>query len=653
MNSFFTQVSSSIRILGWNRDASARATHLKAAGGNVPSATIERKSMSTKTSIKRIALVAAAALALGGFSAVSARAADNSYIGGSLGDGVSSFALANTTLSGIAGPANFVKVGVATGSTGILTISGGTFGVSDSTTLVVNSAGTQAVATAVTGTANVTVPTPTVGTITVSYYKQISAGVYASTATESVVITVAAAGQSGVFSAAKSTIYIVSGETMTAATADATVSAASTAKYDTAAATIQVDLYDALGARYKDTVTATITSGPGVLLSTNDSMTVGSRFTAWDANGSDPKYSTSIATYLNSELRTAYFGVFANGQVGTSQIQIKNAAGTVLATKSVVFAGTTPVSMVVTVKKANVLNTGTTAKAIKINLYDAVGGNEIKGYTGASITGTVATGSTVGGTVTCSDYATDGYYCSVGTPGAAVTATADGTETYSLKTATGTATGTAKINYVSGVVKTVAIAGPASADPGSKVVVTLTATGANGSALPDGDYAPGALLTAENPTANASLTAQPFGSSETITIAAGVATSYTYAPYGGTLSLSWKLAGTAAAANAASAVGSNVYFDKAGFSTTSAATAVAMDDVAISANTEATAAANAATDAANQAADAADNATQAAAEALAAVNTLATTVATLIDGIKSQIKALNTLILQIKKKIKA
>jgi hypothetical protein len=48
----------------------------QATGGKFPSVTfLERKKMSTKTSIKRIAAVAALALTLGGFSAVSANAA--------------------------------------------------------------------------------------------------------------------------------------------------------------------------------------------------------------------------------------------------------------------------------------------------------------------------------------------------------------------------------------------------------------------------------------------------------------------------------------------------------------------------------------------------------------------------------------------------
>jgi hypothetical protein len=87
------KVSAAVRILQRKRDASARATHLvgkkyplityekallsQATGGKFPSVTfIERKQMSTKTSIKRIALVAAAALTLGGFSVITAGSAN-------------------------------------------------------------------------------------------------------------------------------------------------------------------------------------------------------------------------------------------------------------------------------------------------------------------------------------------------------------------------------------------------------------------------------------------------------------------------------------------------------------------------------------------------------------------------------------------------
>jgi len=58
-----------------DRDVSARATHLKAAKGNVLLTTTERKRMSTKTTFKRIALVAVAALGLGVLSVAPSSAA--------------------------------------------------------------------------------------------------------------------------------------------------------------------------------------------------------------------------------------------------------------------------------------------------------------------------------------------------------------------------------------------------------------------------------------------------------------------------------------------------------------------------------------------------------------------------------------------------
>ena len=127
------KVSSAIRILRWNRDVSARASHLvvekdplityesvifsllsKADAENVSGSTVffERKLMSTKTSIKRIAAVAAVALTLGGFSAVSAHAAATPAI------------IAGTTAGGTAG-ANVTATAV-NGTYTAFTITAGT-----------------------------------------------------------------------------------------------------------------------------------------------------------------------------------------------------------------------------------------------------------------------------------------------------------------------------------------------------------------------------------------------------------------------------------------------------------------------------------------------------------------------------------------------
>jgi len=71
------QVSPVIRISRGERDASARATHLKAASRKYLETTIERKQMSTTTNFKRIALVAVAALGLGVLSSVPSQAVIN------------------------------------------------------------------------------------------------------------------------------------------------------------------------------------------------------------------------------------------------------------------------------------------------------------------------------------------------------------------------------------------------------------------------------------------------------------------------------------------------------------------------------------------------------------------------------------------------
>mgnify|MGYP003339360951 CR=1 FL=1 len=77
MRRLLIKFPSQIRISGWDFGSSARA--MNQAGGNfstqadlrtVRKSTTERKSMSTKTTIKRIALVAVSALGFGMLSAV-------------------------------------------------------------------------------------------------------------------------------------------------------------------------------------------------------------------------------------------------------------------------------------------------------------------------------------------------------------------------------------------------------------------------------------------------------------------------------------------------------------------------------------------------------------------------------------------------------
>jgi hypothetical protein len=211
------------------------------------------------------------------------------------------------------------------------------------------------------GNALITIPTPTAGTITVSLFNG-TGGVFGTTAAETVVITVNATASKGVYSAAKSTVFLAAGETSTAATADAVISKPSTAAaandtQTTAAGTIQVSYKDALGAAMpQESITATIISGPGTVATTAANATSDSN-TVLDSTPAGPgliknavnQYSVAATTTSNG---WANFVVWPNGQLGTSVIVIKNAAGTELGRKSILFTGTTIATIEATVVKA-------------------------------------------------------------------------------------------------------------------------------------------------------------------------------------------------------------------------------------------------------------------------------------------------------------
>ena len=649
------QVSAAVRILQQKRDASARATHLmvkndplityeKAFVGQAAvkkffiATFLERKIMSTKTSIKRIALVAAAALAVAGFSAVPAHAASDTTITQAAGTG-------DGGVGGIAGPANTMGVVITPVSSAVsnktyVTITGGTISTTngDSVTAVVAANGLSAT---LTGTRTLTVQTPTAGSLVVNVYDALTASTYSSTVSVTKTIAITAAGISGVYSAAKSSVFIAAGETSTPDAVDAVVNKAATAAAandtKTAAATIQVSYKDGNGtAMTSESLTATITSGPGVVATTAASVTSDST-TVLDSTSAGPglikaainQYSVSVSS---SAAGWANFVIFPNGQTGLSTVVIKNAAGTVLATKTLTFAGTTPVTVTATVKKAYVLNsTVATVKTFAVVAKDA-SGNAITGL-GATITGAVTTGSTVGAAFTCGTYDTTDlvYYCDVAASAAQAALTTDASEVYTITAATGVTT-TAKVMFVSASVSTLTIAGPTSANPGEKITYTLTAKNANGNPIPDAAYAGNAFFGAPAP--SGSLVTVPFSgvaANESVTVTAGVATATTYAPFGGALNITWTLNGTAGAASGTAGIGTAALAK-----TLSATTVVATTDITVD-GTAALAldAANAATDAANNAYDEAQNATQAASDALAAVTALAKQVKTLIASVKA------------------
>ena len=580
------------------------------------------------TTIKRIALVAVAALSLGVVSVAPSHAA-NSVLAFGTGD---SAGADNTTGYGVAGAFNYITVNVTSAAADYVLTTDSTFlGQGDASPVGTLSADSKSLSMTDTGVTGIRVATPSVGTVTVKYWVR-TGGVLASTAAESVVVTVNASAQSGVFSAAKSTVYVASGETSTAVTADATVNKVATADSTNAAATVQVTLADALAAAYNDTVTATIISGGGVI-SGSDSSTVSA--SGWDATAN--QYTKSVRTVGGK----AYFTVFANGQAGVTTIVVKLNDGTTLATKTVTFSSTTVASISATVKKNFVLaSTSATTGVFAVTLKDAAG-NAIQNS--GTVSATPASGTTVGGAGSCSWDSTDlVYYCQV--QGLAADKFGVVEYTFSHSSApSASVNAKASVTFSSKVAASFVIA-DTTANAGGDVIYTITAKDANGYAVPDGS-AVGNYVSSVTTTGGIVKEID----TTTATSTAGVFTVKGTAPLvSTTLTSTFNLSGTAGAAS--------TYFAAALAGTTPKASAVvsnAASDAAIDAANEATAAANDATDAALAAADAADAATTAAQNAVDAVQELSDKVDALIKGLKAQITALTNLVIKIQKKVKA
>jgi hypothetical protein len=623
------QVSPVIRISRGERDASARATHLKAASRKYLETTIERKQMSTTTTFKRIALVVSVALAFGGVSAVQAQAA-NTYVTCTVADGGTP--AAGEACNGVAGVANTVTLsGANTAKDVLITVSGtkllpvassnwsiATDGLSATLAANTSSNLTIKLATAVVGSYTVSVYTATAGT-----------GIYSATSAETVVVTVAAAASSAVYSATNSPILMASGETRTVGTTDATVSSTSASNVDTAVATIKVVNKDGLGNALSDTITATITSGPGTIGVATDTTTlnVAGATNGYAASVYSKSWRVSSVDTVNStttlngvaETQTAgtlYFLVYANGQSGTSTIVFKNTAGTVLSTKTITFSSPVAATISAVVKKAYIKAGGTEAvanqKVFAVTVKDA-GSVSIKTGT---VTATAATGSLVGSNGACSYDSTDSvFYCSA----LGVATDKFGPVVYTIKhtntTDNSSVSTTATTTFADVVATSVTIVPtPASPAPGEQVTYTLTAKEKNGYFVADGVYEStqgvtgnfgrlfaSAVYSASNFT--------PFVVGDTVTTVSGVATSKVYLPFvAGKVTATWTLTGTAGTASGALS---------SALTGTSVATTISI----------------------------ADNASA----ALAAVTALATTVASL----KTLIVTLTNLVLKIQKKVKA
>ena len=632
--------------------------------------------MSTKTTFKRVALVAVAALGLGVLSVAPSSAVINSD---------------SLTLSAATAAQTSAETATATSATVSLSFlpSATTDSISVTAALVSGPTGNTALpylelvdtaSATVDGTAapvagtSVGPNTPTLvragaaATITSAKYKVFLGKGDAKTpptvaGTYVVKLTPAAQGGGALLGATAQTLTIT---VTTAASLSTTVNAANSTVLLTAADTITP------GTSGSDDVVIASKSGTGIAgiiqitqknasnTSASESITAiitGSGILAVGAatGASQTSYRTTAARVVAAKAGDI-IEIFADGASGVGTVTLASASGVALGSKSVTFFDTTPAKATATVKKAYVLaSTASVTKVFLVSVVDSAG----NAVTNATVTAapTAGTAETVGGaaTATAYDSTAKGYYVGV----AGLSSTKFGKVNYTIK-ATGSdaaatvVTTTADVTFSSGVAKTLTISGASTGGPGASVVYTMTGTDANGYPIADQMYngtakgTAGGMIFGAAPTTSG-FTTTPWGTyTDSFTTTSGVATFTGVLPIAGDATVVYTLAGDGTGTTDAIATALEA-------TTITVKTTVSNPgvDAATDAANEATDAANAATDAALAAADAADAATAAAQDASDAVAALSASVEKLVASLKAQLTSLTNLVIKIQKKVKA
>ena len=627
------QVSRAIRILRGNRDESARASHLvvkkelfaynESLLGNqaerekfFQSTFFERKIMSTKTAFKRVALVAAAALAIGGISAVSAQAVGPDW---TISNAQSSATVSATaeTATQLAGVANYVTI-IPTSPAIYFTVAGGT---------VVGGA------TSGTATAAVNIATPAVGTVTVTSYV-ITGGAAATTATTTLTITVIAALPGTVY--ASSNVYGNSGTAVGNSTTDAAFAVTQPAG-TASVANFNVTEVDAVGGNlttgFKG-ITATSTNG---LLTATGGITSSSTTYI----GATPTTPTTnfVLSGIAGLSGTSTVTISVNGVVAkTYMVTFTGAAAKIVATAINPVIGLGTAAALAPVIVSGVLGAGITANtlAVKVQEFDANG----NALTVPALTLTPMSTATVSASVVLgSGTFADGSSASGTAVGLNLTGVAAGTTTLTVTDGT-LVSAPVSIRVSSGTPTSVVYSTDAAGYPaGGAGKLTVTVSDVVGT-VPAGNYV---LATGAATSSLAFTGTNPANLSGTLMLNdMGAAVSSFNAPLSdGSVSVG----GTST---------TTVTVTPAVFTVTSGASEAA--NAAVDAANEATDAANAATDAANAAADSADAATQAAQDAgdkadaaLAAVTALSQQVTTVLAKVAALSVALSKIIKAIAK----
>jgi hypothetical protein len=624
--------------------------------------------MSTKTTFKRIALVAVAALGFGMLSVVPSNstvvahsmtidaATDTVAVGETATALISQSFIAVAAFDSVTVQAAITSTNAPNASVKLFTYDSATAnteyvapgGTQGSATLY---AGSRAANNAVNHRITAQLYNPLVaGTYTVTIYATPSnagaaaSGTYSTILTWTVTVTapdkVATAGTSilRVFGSANSSPW-----GGTSATADSTV-VGSRSLGTAPRATIWTTQTNAAGTS-DESLTAVI-SGPGYITTSDagsqGSVNPGAGFAITVKNG-NPIY------------------VWANGTAGEATITVKTVSGLTLGTESVKFYGdvkTLTVTSVAGVEKLiGLAGTSTTvsntqSKAFAVTATDALG-------TGVPLTALDCSSSNGAVVTSCA--------ASIATPGqhrgvfdiaftTATTSTSGQAATLTISTAdpASTTTPVATLSVTKGVTTGGTIAtevislhatdltAKSTFSPGEAMVVAVTAKDASGNPVVDGLAAP--TLTANKQLGGALAFSTYLGGMVTSrTLSSGVVlrADNVYAP---AATGDFTITGLSGNATASRITVTGTVSDDAA---TAAATA------ASDAAAEATDAANAATDAANAAAEAADAATAAAQDAADAVAALSTQVAEMVAALKKQITSLTNLVIKIQKKVKA
>ena len=591
--------------------------------------------MSTKTTFKRIALVAVAALGLSLVAVAPSSAARVTAAAtpcwvsvapfGVLADNETATATASATQ--VAGAANYIEITCGTdlaSGQGVVTTTGAgstlsTFADSDNGDVwTVNTAATQAVSTDA-GTANTTfrVMTPTAGTVTTTVARRAFAnGAATDTTLQTFTITVTAAGVANVYSAANSTVYAAAGTTTPTSTTDATVtttpvSALKTRDGTTEVLNIVVDQEDANDVNLTTAVANTVTITGVGLVGTAVDTPLG-QYAAETAQGSD-------------------FYIFADGRAGVGTVTVA-VNGVTVKTYTINFYGDVA-SLTATTLITHVAVGAATTGVIEVVAKDA-NGIVVPGVT---ITGTASSTTAITAVTPAADGDNDGDQL----VGITAASTAAGAYTATFKVTVNSVdivSNAASFTVAKTTAKTVTLStDKAEYNAGEKITVTVTANDSNGNGIADGAVA---LFSAAGVTSTSSLQGALPASS--VTLVSGKATFTAYAPLAsGPVTISGT-EGTGTDSTTKAVV-------SATFTVLSDGVAQAAADAAA----EATDAANAATDAANAAAEAADAATAAAQDAADAVAALSTQVTELVTALRKQITALTNLVIKIQKKVKA